>query len=148
FGQSSLPSTYQFSFDQLAANTHALLQHLEIERVTLMGHSMGGMLAMRYALRYPETLTQLILLNPIGLEDWRAMGVPFVDIQRLYRSEQGKSFAGIKKYQQASYYDGKWRDAYTPWAQALADQYTGEQGDAFAWNMALTSDMVLSQPVV
>lgn len=148
FGQSSLPERYQFTFDQLAANTKALLEHLDVDEITLMGHSMGGMLATRFALRYPNMTDHLLLMNPIGLEDWRAMGVPFVDVAKLYESEQGKNFEGIKSYQQASYYDGEWRDSYTPWAQMLADQYEGERGDAFAWNMALTSDMVLSQPVI
>lgn len=148
FGLSSLPRHYQFTFAQLAANSKALLEKLDIGDVAVMGHSMGGMLGTRFALQYPGTTQQLLLLNPIGLEDWRAMGVPYVSVDRIYQSELKKDFAGIKKYQQASYYDGEWRGEYARWAQLLADSYTGEQGKRFAWNMALTADMVLSQPVV
>lgn len=148
FGLSTLPEHYQFSFAQLAANSRALLAELEIDAVTLLGHSMGGMLATRFALQYPDMTQQLLLLNPIGLEDWRAMGVPYVAIDTLYQNEQKKDFAAIKKYQQASYYDGNWNDDYARWAQLLADSYQSEQGQRFAWNMALTADMVLSQPVV
>lgn len=148
FGLSSLPKHYQFTFAQLAANSKALLTHLEIDTVSVMGHSMGGMLATRFALQYPETTRQLLLLNPIGLEDWRAMGVPYVSIDKLYNNERKKNFGDIKIYQQNSYYDGRWNNEYARWAQLLASSYQGAQGDRFAWNMALTADMVLSQPVV
>src|ERR1700704_1896461 len=54
FCKSSKPERYQYSFQQLAANTRALLDHLGVQRVTLLGHSTGGMLAVRYALLYPQ----------------------------------------------------------------------------------------------
>jgi pimeloyl-ACP methyl ester carboxylesterase len=88
------------------------------------------------------------LLNPIGLEDWRALGVPYVPVERIYRSELEKDYASIKAYQRSSYYDGDWKERYEPWARMLAEQYQGEDGKRFAWNMALTADMVLSQPIV
>ncbi|MCQ9372169.1 alpha/beta hydrolase, partial [Corynebacterium sp. 35RC1] len=50
FCKSSKPSAYQFTFQQLASNTHALLASLGIEQAILIGHSTGGMLATRYAL--------------------------------------------------------------------------------------------------
>src|ERR1700760_1850322 len=51
--KSTKPEHYQYSFEQLAANTHELLKSLGIAKVTVMGHSTGGMLAMRYGLLYP-----------------------------------------------------------------------------------------------
>lgn len=148
FGLSTMPRHYQYTFDQLAANSKALLEYLNIETVTVMGHSMGGMLATRFALQYPDNTRQLLLLNPIGLEDWRAMGVPYVTIDTLYNNEQNKSFGNIKSYQRINYYDGKWNNDFARWAQLLASSYQARQGDRFAWNMALTADMVMSQPVL
>lgn len=77
FGKSSKPAMYQYSFAQLAANTRGLLDALGIGRSALVGHSMGGMLAARYALQYPTQTEQLLLVNPIGLEDWKS---PFESI--------------------------------------------------------------------
>jgi pimeloyl-ACP methyl ester carboxylesterase len=54
FGKSSKPSHYQFSFQQLAANTRDLLRSLGVTHAHLVGHSMGGMLAARFALMYPS----------------------------------------------------------------------------------------------
>ena len=87
FCSSSKPEAYQFNFAQLAHNTRALLQSLDIEQATVIGHSMGGMLASRFALNYPQTVEQLVLVNPIGLEDWQEKGVPYAPIEELYQSE-------------------------------------------------------------
>ena len=91
FCKSSKPHAYQFSLHQLAANTHALLAGIGVERPIVLGHSMGGMLAFRYALMYPQDMTGLIVLNPIGLEDWKAKGVPLVGVDQLYERERKTS---------------------------------------------------------
>src|SRR5690606_15454798 len=87
FCKSTKPQHYQFSFHQLAANTHALLESLGVGEHVIMGHSMGGMLATRYALLYPERVERLVMVNPIGLEDWSAMGVPYRSIDRWYEND-------------------------------------------------------------
>src|SRR6202034_2635186 len=65
FCKSSKPERYQFTFQQLAGNTHALLASLGVRRVIMVGHSTGGMLAIRYALMYAQDLDQLVLVDPI-----------------------------------------------------------------------------------
>ena len=60
FCKSTKPEGYQYSFNQLAANTRALLEPRGVARVTVIGHSMGGMLAARYALAFPEAVEQLV----------------------------------------------------------------------------------------
>jgi pimeloyl-ACP methyl ester carboxylesterase len=87
FCKSSKSAHYQFSFQQLAGNTHALLASLGISRVIIIGHSMGGMLGMRYALTFADDVEQLVLVNPIGLEDWKAKGVPWQSIDGWYQQE-------------------------------------------------------------
>lgn len=148
FCKSSKPEAYQFSFHQLAANTHALLDNLELDEVTVMGHSMGGMLASRYALMYPKETEQLVLVNPIGLEDWKAKGVPYQTIDETYQAEQQKNAKGIREYQRSTYYVGEWEPRYDRWVEMLAGMYAGEDGDLVAWNQTLTSDMVFTQPVI
>jgi pimeloyl-ACP methyl ester carboxylesterase len=99
FCKSSKPQAYQFGLHQLAANTHALLASIGAERPIMVGHSMGGMLAMRYALMYPRETAGLVVVNPIGLEDWKAKGVPFVTVDQLYQNELKTTAERIKKYQ-------------------------------------------------
>ncbi|MEO7523161.1 MAG: alpha/beta fold hydrolase, partial [Ferruginibacter sp.] len=70
FGESDKPNIH-YSFHQMAANSKALMDTLHIEKLILLGHSMGGMLAARFALMYPSHTEKLILENPIGLEDYK-----------------------------------------------------------------------------
>ncbi|MGA2795745.1 MAG: alpha/beta fold hydrolase, partial [Roseiarcus sp.] len=87
FCKSSKPAHYQFSFQQLARNTQAMLASLGVEKATIVGHSTGGMLGIRYALMYPEQVRQLVLVDPIGLEDWKAEGVPSIGVDQWYQRE-------------------------------------------------------------
>src|ERR1700677_2252106 len=50
FCKSTKPAHYQYSFQQLAANTHALLASIDVPVATIVGDSTGGMLGIRYAL--------------------------------------------------------------------------------------------------
>lgn len=148
FCKSSKPEAYQFSLHQLAANTRALLHKLGVERPIVMGHSMGGMLAMRYALMYGSDMGGLVVVNPLGLEDWKAKGVPIVTVDDLYARELKTSADSIKTYQLNTYYGGQWKPEYDRWVSMLAGMYKGDGGKRVAWNQALTSDMIFAQPVV
>ncbi len=148
FGKSSKPERYQYSFQQLAENTHALLVSLGIDRTIVMGHSMGGMLAVRYALMYPDSVEQLVLVDPLGLEDWKMEGVPYETVDRAYESELATTYDSIKNYQLKFYYHGQWRPQFDRWVAMLAGLYAGTGKERVAWNQALTSDMIYTQPVV
>jgi pimeloyl-ACP methyl ester carboxylesterase len=148
FCKSSKPAHYQYSFQQLARNTHALLESLGIAQATIIGHSTGGMLGVRYALMYPQQTRQLVLVDPIGLEDWKAKGVPSLSVDQWYRRELKTNADGIRRYEKATYYAGEWRADYEPWVQMLAGMYRGAGKQIVAWNSALLYDMIYTQPVV
>lgn len=149
FCKSSKPPAYQFSLHQLASNTQSLLSSLGLANVTVLGHSMGGMLAARFALSYPSTTAALILVNPIGLEDWIAKGVPWRSPDSLYQDELLTSYESVRRYQQATYYVDTWAPAYDVWVNMLISLYrTPGEGATFAYDMGLTTAAVLTGPVV
>ena len=147
FGKSSKPRHFQFSFQEMAAHTQALLAELGSEKSVVIGHSMGGMLATRYALMYPDRTEALVLVNPIGLEDWKT-DVPYVGVDQIYQSELGKTPASVKAYMQKAYFDGQWSPAYDPLVEIQGGWTTGPDADLIAWVSALTADMIFTQPVV
>ncbi len=147
FCTSSKPDNYQYSFQQLAINTHQLLEKLGIQKVTLLGHSTGGMLATRYALLYPQQTEQLALVNPIGLEDWKAIGVPYRSVDQWYERELKLTAEGIRKYELDTYYVGRWKPEYDRWVDMLAGMNKGPGHTQVAWNSALIYDMIFTQPV-
>ena len=147
FGKSSKPEHFHYTFQQLAQNTKALLDNLNVSKTSVLGHSMGGMLATRFALMYPETIDKFILENPIGLEDWK-LKVPYKPVTWWYANELKKSYEGIKKYQLVNYYDNKWKPEYDQWVNLLAGWTLNSSYKTIAWNNALTYDMIFTQPVV
>jgi pimeloyl-ACP methyl ester carboxylesterase len=147
FGKSSKPDNFQYTFQQLAENTKKLLDDLNIKKTTILGHSMGGMLATRFALMYPETTEKLVLENPIGLEDWKLV-VPYKPVDWWYESELKQNYEAIKKYQMTNYYDGKWNADFQKWAELAAGWTTAPDYNKVAWNSALMYDMIFTQPVL
>ncbi len=148
FCKSSKPQQYQFTFQQLAANTHALLGSLGIHQAVLVGHSTGGMLAMRYGLMYPAETQQLVLVDPIGLEDWKALGVPWQSVDDWYKRELATTDERIRNYEKATYYAGTWSERYEEPVQTLAGMYRGAGREQVAWDSALLYDMIQTQPVI
>ncbi|SKB39646.1 Pimeloyl-ACP methyl ester carboxylesterase [Parapedobacter luteus] len=147
FGKSSKPIRIQYSFQLLALNTRKLLDNLQIDKAHILGHSMGGMLATRFALMYPERTQSLILENPIGLEDWKTM-VPYQTVDDWYKSELEQTYDKIKSYQLAFYYGNQWRPEYDRWVHMLAGWTNDVDYPRIAWNSALLYDMIFTQPVV
>ena len=147
FGKSSKPQSFQYSFHQLALNTKTLLDSLHISQTAVLGHSMGGMLATRFALMFPEITEKLILENPIGLEDYKQL-TPYKPVDYWYKNELAQNYEKIKQYQLAFYYDNHWKPEYDRWVNLLAGWTINRDYPLIAWNAALTYDMIFTQPVV
>ena len=77
-----------FGVDRLVADVEALRAHLGLDRMALLGHSAGAILATLYAAAFPERLSRLILLTP-GLA---ALGVNLTQ-------EQFEAVAGLRAAQ-------------------------------------------------
>jgi len=147
FGKSSKPEHFQYSFHQLAHLTDQLLVELDVDEVDIVGHSMGGMLATRYALLHPTRAHTLTLVNPIGLEDWQQV-VPYQPVEAWFAQEKVKTPQGIRNYMTSAYFDGQWKDAYEPLVTILAGWTAGPDHERIAWTSAQTYDMIFTQPVV
>jgi pimeloyl-ACP methyl ester carboxylesterase len=147
FCKSSKPAGYQYSIAALADLTRDLLLHAGVERPTLVAHSTGGLIAMRYALLFPRDVSSLVLVNPLGLNDTLAEGVPYTPLGGLLDEEAKTSAATIKAYQLRNYYHGQWRPEYDRWVAMLAGQYASADGNTVRDAQARLSEMIETQPV-
>jgi pimeloyl-ACP methyl ester carboxylesterase len=146
FGKSSKPYKIQYSFQLLAQNTRAILDTLGIQKAAVLGHSMGGMVATRFTLMYPERVEKFILEDPIGLEDWK-LKVPYQPVEKWYQNELKQNYHTIKQYQLENYFHNEWKPEYQPWVNIQAGWTLSPDYARVAWNSALTYDMIFTQPV-
>lgn len=149
FVKSSKPTAYQYSFQALAMQTRKLLEALGIESAHVVGHSMGGMLATRFALMFPEQSRTLVLLNPIGLENY-AQKIGYLGIDTWVADELSKGVDDVREYMKQNYFAGAWKSEYEPLLtmQRVAIESATAARRELALVSAKTYDMILTQPVV
>jgi len=147
FGKSSKPEHFQFTFQELATDTRALLDSLHIDKVFVVGHSIGGMLATRFALMFPDRVEGLVLVSPIGLEDWKRL-VPYKTIDELYAGELKSTPDRVRNYMKENYFGGTWKPEYESLIEIQAGWIRGPDWPRMARLSALTTDMAFTQPVL
>jgi len=69
-GRSSGAPVTSMTWENLTADADALREELGFERWAVLGHSFGGHVALEYALRYPERVSRLVLLDTAGDARW------------------------------------------------------------------------------
>lgn len=143
WGRSDKPELH-YSFHLLSYAMNKLLDSLHIDKVYLVGHSMGGMLAARFSMSYPSRVEKLVLENPIGLEDYKRF-VPYQTTDQLYEKEIKATYESYKKYQQ-SYYP-QWKPEYEQYVQAQADALKNPEFPHIARINAITYQMIYEEPV-
>ena len=57
----TMPQNIEISIQQIVDDSVALIKHLGLSYVNLLGHSMGGFVALDLAIRYPDCVNKLIL---------------------------------------------------------------------------------------
>ncbi len=69
-GRSERTAPETLTFEQFSADAEALRQQLGLGKVVLLGHSYGGFIALDFALRYPESISRLILISTAPAVDY------------------------------------------------------------------------------
>jgi proline iminopeptidase len=69
-GRSAKPELATMDWGNLTADAEAIRQHFGIDKWAVIGHSFGGMVALEYALRYPQSLARLVLIDTGGDSVW------------------------------------------------------------------------------
>lgn len=106
------------SIDSEVADLDRVREHLELDAMSLLGHSWGGLLAMEYATRHPERVSHLILLNtaPASREDLvrfreRRKRTEAESLARMREVAQRPDYAAGDISAEAEYYRAHFRAA-------------------------------------
>jgi pimeloyl-ACP methyl ester carboxylesterase len=134
------PATYRC--DRLAEDVEALREHLALDRIDLLGHSAGAAVAVLYAVRHPDRIGRLVLVNPSP----RVVGLDITDADRREVAEPRRgepwfpaAFAAFERIWAGSPTPTDW-DAITPFmygrwdaaARAALAREAAQRNDAAA----------------
>jgi pimeloyl-ACP methyl ester carboxylesterase len=146
FNKSSKPA-FDLHFDQLAANTAALLDALNIDELSIMGHSMGGMLSVRFARAYPQRVDKLVLVAPIELEDYRLF-VPSFPVDKLMEIEESVTAGSYRNQLMQGYSLTLSEDAIAPYVAARTRIKGSAEYPRWLRSFVNSALMVWREPVV
>ena len=76
------------TWENLTADADALRRHLGFEKWAILGHSFGGQVALEYALRYPDRLSRLVLLDTGADSRWARENAPRLLAQRGFSPDK------------------------------------------------------------
>jgi proline iminopeptidase len=115
-GRSEGAEVSSMTWENLTADADELRQSLGFERWAVLGHSFGGMVALEFALRYPQNLSHLVLMDTCGDIWWVQQNAPQILAKRGYRA------ATVKTAER--FYNGKITpDEFMPSVRKLSTAY-------------------------
>jgi pimeloyl-ACP methyl ester carboxylesterase len=151
FGRSSKP-IIPYNFHDMALNTRRLLESLRIGKVTIMGHSMGGMLAARFAASFPDIVERAAIYDPIGLTDiryerpWRSADEAYKATMAQTNDQRWQGFyANIRRYFPSP---GAWKPEYERYVRILYAPTLSGDWPRLAMVRSIYQQMLYLDPVV
>lgn len=148
YGRSSKPMV-PFNFNSQARNTYLVLQHEKIAQVSVIGHSMGGMLAARFATQYPKAVERVVIYNPIGLTDGRFTR-PMTPIDEAYqqnlRTDYQSTRTGLSRY--VAHDPKAWNQEFETYTRIRYSWTLSADWPRLAMVQALIGQMLYADPVV
>jgi pimeloyl-ACP methyl ester carboxylesterase len=151
FGRSS-KAIIPYNFHDMARNTRKLLESLGVNKAAIVGHSMGGMLAARFAASYPDMTERLVIYNPIGLTDPRYQ-TPWRTADDAYKATMAQShdqmyqafYANIRRYFPSP---GAWKPEYEKYVRILYAPTLSGDWPRLAMVRAIYQQITYLDPVV
>jgi len=148
YGRSSKP-IIPYNLADMARNTRTLLQKLNIEKAMIVGHSMGGMVAARFATQYPAVTERLVLFNPIGLTDTR-FDAPVGDPDEAYRRNLASTYqtvrASLMRY--VAHNPSAWNSQFETYARIRYAWTLSADWPRLARVQALINNVIYLDPVI
>jgi pimeloyl-ACP methyl ester carboxylesterase len=151
FGRSSKP-VIPYNFHDMALNSRRLLEKLGVAKVSIVGHSMGGMLAARFAASFPDITEKAVIYDPIGLTDpryerpWRSADDAYKATMAQTNDQRWQGFyANIQRYFPSP---GAWKPEYEQYVRILYAPSLGGEWPRLAMVRSIYQQMLYLDPVV
>ena len=144
YGRSSKPILH-YSISLHASNTKRLLDYLAVPRTDIVTHSMGGMVASRFAASYPDMVENLAMINQIGLTDARSSR-PWQTTADVYKTALARDYPEIVRGMRAYYVN--WKPEYMKYVKIHYGWTRSGDWPRMAMVRALQQQTIYADPVV
>jgi pimeloyl-ACP methyl ester carboxylesterase len=144
YGRSSKPILH-YSISTHASNTKRLIDSLGIKTTDIITHSMGGMVASRFASSYPDVVVNLAMINQIGLTDARSAR-PWRDTSEVYKASLARDYGEIVKGMRAYYVN--WKPEYMKYVKIHYGWTKSGDWPRMAMVRALQQQAIYADPVI
>lgn len=147
YGKSSR-GDYAFDMTFFATQVAAFIDQLSLKKVTLVGHSMGGQIAMTLALQHPEVIDRLVLIAPAGFETFTEQEVAW--FKQIYTPAVVKAtpVEQIERNFALNFHEANFPDdARFMYQDRLLMRDTGEEYEAYCRMIPQCVQGMLAEPV-
>src|SRR5262245_60935727 len=148
YGRSSKP-IMPYNFHDMARGMRATIQALKLEGVMVIGPSIGGMLAARFATQYPAMVERLVIYSPIGLSDGR-FDRPWDSTDEGYKRTLGATYQSIRSslMRYVSHNPAAWTPEFETYARVRYSWTLGAEWPRLAMVQTLLGQVTYLDPVV
>jgi len=147
YGKSSR-GDYAFDMTFFATQIASFIEQLSLKNVTLVGHSMGGQIALTLALQHPDAIKQLVLIAPAGFETFTAQEVAW--FKQIYTPAVVKAtpVEQIERNFALNFHEANFPDdARFMYNDRLLMRDTGEEYEAYCNMIPQCVQGMLAEPV-
>ncbi|MGQ9642425.1 MAG: alpha/beta fold hydrolase [Ignavibacterium sp.] len=135
---------YSYSLSFYAETIKNLIDELQLKNVVIVGHSMGGQIAIIFALNYPGKLSKLILAAPAGFEEFQRGEGDWLRSVITMSGVKATTEEGIRRNLSNNFYN--WSDKWEWMVEERVRMRKAKDFDEFAYTVDRCVDAMLDEP--
>lgn len=140
----SQKGNYTYSMSFYADQIKRLIDKLELKNVVYVGHSMGGQIGIKLAIKYPELLHKLILASPAGFEEFQRGEGDWLRSVMTMKFIKLTSEEGIRRNLSNNFYN--WNDKWEWMVEERVRMRKATDFDEFSYTVVRCVNGMLDEP--
>lgn len=135
---------YPYSISFYAEQIKRLADELKIDKFTLVGHSMGGQIGIKFALMFPEKLDKLVLASPAGVEEFLQGQGDWLRSVMTKKGVKTTTEEGIRRNLAGNFYS--WNDKWEWMVEERVRMINAKDFDEFTYTVVRCVNAMLDEP--
>ncbi len=135
---------YPYSMSFYAEQIKNLIEELKLKNVVYVGHSMGGQIGIKLAIKYPEILSKLVLASPAGFEEFQKGEGDWLRSVMTMKGVKSTTEEGIRRNLAMNFYS--WNDKWEWMVEERVRMRKASDFDEFSYAVVRCVNGMLDEP--